>query len=95
MAIKARQTITIAIERNVSSSVPYYQRNSAKPNKPDDGTTPSGMSSAGWSTTEPSYSSSNSNPVWVTFYTTFSDGTTTCSAVSRYSSYDAAITAYI
>ena len=94
MATIASGTIALYHVIDVTASVQYFKRASSKPSKPADNTTAAQMVSAGWATTEPSYSSSNSNPVWIVTHTTYSNGNTKCSDVSRYSSYDAAITAY-
>lgn len=92
MAVKARAEITLSSIRDIQSVTRYYLLQSstaAKPNKPT--TNPPGGS---WVKAEPTYTTGNTNSLYFTDCTVFSDGTFVYSDVSLSSSYEAAKVAY-
>ena len=91
MAVKASASITVSIERDISSVTRFYKlaSSSSTPTVPTGTADPSG-----WSKSEPAYDGTSTNSLYLTDRTVFSDGTASWSAVSKSSSYEAAKQAY-
>lgn len=92
MAVKASATVTLSCYRDTQSVTRYYLLQSSTataPTKPTAKPPP-----AGWTDSEPSYTSGNTNTLYFCDLTVFSDGTWSYSTVSVSSSYEAAKVAY-
>lgn len=96
MAVKARTTITITVERDIQAVYWFYLLQSstaAVPNKPvvHPSTLPA---SSNWTLSEPAYAEDSTSSLYVVEGTVFTDGTWSYSDVSLSSSYEAAKSAY-
>ena len=91
MAIKASCTVTLSCYRDTQSVTRYYKLQSSTTSAPSKPTT---KPPSGWSDSEPSYTSGNTNTLYFCDLTVFSDGTWSYSTVSKSSSYEAAKEAY-
>ena len=91
MATLARDSITVAWQKDIASVTWYYKIQSSTANPPAKPTT---ATPSGWSTTEPTYTEGSTNSLYVCQKTTYSDSTFEYSDVSLSSSYEAAKTAY-
>jgi hypothetical protein len=91
MAIKASCTITISKYRDTDSVTRYYILQSSTASVPAKPTT---LTPSGWTTIEPDYTSGDTNTLYFTDRSVFSDGTFSYSDVSKSSSYEAAKEAY-
>lgn len=91
MAIKARASITVALERDIQSVTRFYKiaSSTSTPSKPSGTSDPSG-----WSKAEPAYDGTSTNSLYTVDRTIFTDGTASWSDVSKSSSYEAAKQAY-
>ena len=91
MAVKAAATITVAMERDISSVTRFYRiaPSSGTPAQPSGTADPTG-----WSKTEPAYDGTSANSLYITDRTIFTDGTAGWSEVSKSSSYEASREAY-
>ena len=91
MSILARDSITVAWQKDIASVTWYYKLQSSTANPPAKPTT---ETPSGWSTTEPTYTEGSTNSLYVCQKTTYSDSTFEYSDVSLSSSYEAAKIAY-
>ena len=91
MAVKAAASITVAVERDISSVTRFYMlaSSSITPSQPSGTEDPSG-----WSRAEPAYDGTSTNSLYIADRTIFTDGTAGWSQVSKSSSYEAAKQAY-
>ena len=91
MTVKATASITVAVERDISSVTRFYMiaSSSSTPSQPSGTADPSG-----WSRAEPAYDGTSTNSLYITDRTIFTDGTASWSQVSKSSSYEAAKQAY-
>ena len=88
---KASATITVSLERDISSVTRYYKLQASTASAPAKPTT---LTPSGWTTTEPAYTEGSTNSLYITDRTVFTDGTYSYSDVSLSSSYEAAKAAY-
>lgn len=88
---KASATITVSLERDISSVTRYYKLQASTASAPAKPTT---LTPSGWTTTEPAYTEGSTNSLYITDRTVFTDGTFSYSDVSLSSSYEAAKAAY-
>lgn len=84
MLVIAKQEITITFIKDIVSVTRYYILQSSEPSAPTTNPPP-----AGWSDTEPSYTSDDANALYFCDLTIFSDGTWKYSNVSKSSSFEA------
>lgn len=91
MAIKASASVTLSLERDISSVTRFYKiaPSTNTPTKPSGTADPSG-----WSTVEPAYDGTSTNSLYITDRTIFTDNTASWSPVSKSSSYEASKQAY-
>lgn len=88
MAIKAKATITLVKQLDVSSVTPYYLAQTSTLSPP----TFSGSTISNWSTSQPELDLSKT--CYIAWLTTLSDGTPDYSSVSVFAEYEAAKVAY-
>lgn len=100
MAIKARETITVSKERDISAVWRFY-RIAASTSTPSQPTEAQGKAyvtnktvPSGWSISEPAYDGTSTNSLYTCDLTSFTDGGVSWSVVSKSSSYEAAKQAY-
>lgn len=89
--VLSRNSLTVSMERDITSATWYYLLQSSTLTPPSKPTT---ATPTGWTTTEPAYVTGSTNSLYVCEKTTFSDGTFEYSDVSLSSSYEAAKAAY-
>ena len=100
MAIKARETITIIKERDVSAIWRFYRiaSSTSTPSQPTEAQGKAYVNNqtvpSGWSISEPAYDGTSTNSLYTCDLTSFTDGGVSWSVVSRSSSYEAAKQAY-
>ncbi|OLR55029.1 hypothetical protein BHK98_02480 [Hornefia porci] len=100
MAIKARETITVSKERDVSATWRFYRiaASTSTPSQPTEAQGKSYVSNktvpSGWSISEPAYDGTSTNSLYTCDLTSFTDGGVSWSVVSKSSSYEAAKQAY-
>lgn len=91
MAVLARDSITIAFIRDITSVTWYYKLQATTASPPAKPTT---NTPSGWSTTEPEYTAGSTQSLYICQKTVYTDSTFSYSDVSLSSSYEAAKQAY-
>lgn len=96
MAVKARTTITVTVERDIQAVYWFYLLQSSTAYAPVKPTiSPSTLvANSNWTMSEPAYTEGSTNSLYIVEGTIFTDGTWAYSEVSLSSSYEAAKLAY-